>query len=119
MPKVAGRVTVTFGPFTLRSMPGPTFNPGGEQNETVKSDQGVVGPSAEIMEMSLELEVPQTADFDPDELYAHGPDQLKVENDNGVVYVSPEAWPTERPSQSGKPANWSVKFEGKPAARQR
>lgn len=111
MAKVAKKLYFEIpGIGRVNSLPGASFNPGGQKREAIITDIGVAGFSEEPAVPSCEFKISNTADVDLNLLRNLTNVNVSIEDDNNQAWVISAAWMSEPPSLSG--GEYSCKMEG-------
>lgn len=111
MAKVAKKLYFDIpGIGRVNSLPGATFNPGGQKRDAVMADTGVAGYTEEPVAPSCEFKIANTADVDQNQLRLLADVNVSIQDDNGKSWMISGAWMSEPPALSG--GEYSCKMEG-------
>lgn len=111
MAKVAKKLYFDIpGVGRVNSLPGSTFDPGGEKRDPVIADTGVVGYTEEPVAPSCEFKIANTSDIDQSTLRDLVNVNVTVQDDNGSSWIISSAWMAEPPQLSG--GEISCKMQG-------
>jgi hypothetical protein len=94
----------------VNSLPGATFNPGGQKRTSKVADTGVVGYDEEPVAPSCDFKIANTADVDQNVLRNLTNVNVSVQDDNGKMWVISGAWMTDPPALTG--GEYDCKMEG-------
>lgn len=113
MAKVAKKILLSVpGIGRVESLPGGSFNPGGTNRNTIKTETGNVHYDEETMESSLSFKLPNLPGY-LDAVRDLAGVNVNVQDDNGQSWIISDAF-TTRPSElSG--GEISVEMNGNPA----
>lgn len=111
MAKVAKKLYFDIpGLGRVNSLPGATFDPGGQKREALMADTGVAGYTEEPVAPSCEFKVANTSDVSLNDLRNLIEVNVTVQDDNGVTWVVRGAWMAEPPQLSN--GEYSCKMQG-------
>ena len=111
MAKVAKKLYFDIpGIGRVNSLPGSTFDPGGEKRDPIIADNGVVGYTEEPVAPSCEFKIANTAGINQSVLRDLVDVNVSVQDDNGSSWIIKEAWMAEPPQLSG--GEISCKMQG-------
>ncbi|KJZ09426.1 hypothetical protein TW85_21975 [Marinomonas sp. S3726] len=94
----------------VNSLPGASFNPGGQKRDAVMADLGPAGFSEEPVAPSCEYKIANTAGVDLNQLRNLTDVNVSIQDDNGQSWMISSAWMSEPPTLSG--GEYSCKMEG-------
>lgn len=94
----------------VNSLPGATFDLGGQKRDAVIADTGVVGYTEEPVAPSCDFKVVNTSDVDINVLRQLVDVNISVQDDNGKSWVIKSAWMAEPPQLNG--GEISCKMQG-------
>ncbi len=94
----------------VNSLPGATFNPGGQKRAAVIADLGVAGYDEEPVAPTCDFKIANTADIDLDQLRNLTDVNVSIQDDNGKMWMISAAWMSDVPSLSG--GEYDCKMQG-------